>query len=68
MKRVKCEYKNVCGNCSQQKCRSCALRYAPYDLTIAAQIKKESQRSKYKFEDSRDLATDIMAQKSAKEN
>ncbi len=68
MKRVKCEYRNVCGSYSQQKCRSCALRFAPYDLTIATQIKKESQKSKYKYEDTRDLAKDIMAQKSAKEN
>lgn len=66
--RVKCQYRNVCGSYSQSKCRSCALRFAPYDLSLAAQIKKDSHKSKYKYEDTRDLAQDIMAQKSAKED
>ena len=38
---------------------------APYDLTIAAQLKRDKEKSRYKFEDDRQaLAADIMAQKS----
>ena len=62
--RNQCVYKNVC-NSSSQRCRSCELKFAPYDLNIAAQLKKEKERSKYKFDDDRQaLAADIMAQKS----
>lgn len=64
--RVECVYKNVCNGCSQ-KCRSCQLRYAPYDKKIAAQLERESQKSRYKYDDDREaLAQQIMAAKSAK--
>ena len=62
--RNQCVYKNVC-NSSSQRCRSCELKFAPYDLNIAAQLKKDKEKSRYKFEDDRPaLAADIMAQKS----
>ena len=65
--RVDCVYKNVCNGCNQ-KCRSCQLRYAPYDKQIAAQLERESQKSRYKYEDDRQaLAQQIMAAKSAKQ-
>ena len=64
--RVNCVYKNVCNGCNQ-KCRSCQLRYAPYDKKIASQLERESQKSRYKYEDDRQaLAQQIMAAKSAK--
>jgi hypothetical protein len=59
-----CVYKNVCNGCNQ-KCRSCQLKFAPYDKSIAAQLKKEIQKSKHKFDDDREaLAADIMCMKS----
>ena len=64
--RNQCVYKNVC-NSGSQRCKSCELKFAPYDLNIAAQLKKEKERSKYKFDDDRQaLATDIMKQKASK--
>ena len=64
--RVDCVYKNVC-NGFNQKCRRCQLRYAHYDKKIAAQLERESQKSRYKYEDDRQaLAQQIMAAKSAK--
>lgn len=61
-----CAYRNVCnGNC--QRCRSCQLKFAPYDKNIAIQLKKESQRSKHKYDDDREaLAADILAKKCSK--
>ena len=62
--RNQCVYKNVC-NSSYQRCRSCELKFAPYDLNIAMQLKRDKEKSRYKFEDDRQaLAADIMAQKS----
>ena len=64
--RNQCVYKNVCTG-TTQRCRSCELKFAPYDLNIAAQLKREKERSKYKFDDDRQaLAADIMAQKASK--
>lgn len=64
--RNQCVYKNVC-NGTTGRCKNCALKFAPYDLNIAAQLKKEKERSKYKFDDDRiALAADIMAQKASK--
>lgn len=60
-----CVYKNVCqGGC--QKCRSCQLKFAPYDKNIAAQLEKDNRKSKHKFDDDREaLAADVLAQKRA---
>ena len=64
--RNQCVYKNVC-NSSFQRCRSCELKFAPYDLNIAAQLKRDKEKSRYKFEDDRkDLASEIMLRKSGK--
>ena len=64
--RNQCVYKNVC-NGSFQKCRSCELRFAPYDLNIAAQLKRDKEKSRYKFDSDReDLANEIIARKSGK--
>lgn len=61
-----CVYKNVC-HCSNQRCRSCQLKFAPYDKKIAIQLKKESEKSKFKFEDDREaLAADVLAKKCSK--
>ena len=67
--RVKCQYKEVCCNCNQNKCRSCALRFAPYDQKIAMQIEKDSRKSKYKYDTDDDLAglkTEILNKKAMK--
>ncbi len=62
--RNNCVYKNVC-NSGCQKCRSCQLKFAPYDKKIALQLQKESERSRHKYDDDRQaLAADIMAKKS----
>ena len=62
--RNQCVYKNVCNN-NSQRCRSCELKFAPYDLNIAMQLKRNKERSRYKFEDDRQaLAVDIIVQKS----
>jgi hypothetical protein len=52
MKNKKCVYKHVCEACAN-KCKSCELRYAPYDKRIENQLKMESRRSKYKYEDNK---------------
>ena len=60
-----CVYKNVCNGCNQ-RCRSCQLKFAPYDKKIAIQLEKEAARSKFKFDDDRQaLAEDIMKNKKA---
>lgn len=63
--RNQCVYKNICqGGC--QRCRSCQLKFAPYDKAIAAQLEKDARKSKFKYEDDRAaLAAVIMAKKSA---
>lgn len=61
-----CVYKNVCNGCNQ-RCRSCQLKFAPYDKKIALQLEKEAQRSKHKYDDDREaLAADILANKCSK--
>lgn len=63
--RNNCVYKNVC-HAGCQRCRSCQLKFAPYDKNIALQLEKEAARSKFKFDDDRQaLAADILEQKRA---
>ena len=63
--RNNCVYKNVC-NAGCQRCRSCQLKFAPYDKKIAIQLEKEAAKRKFKFDDDRQaLAEDIMKNKKA---
>ncbi len=63
--RNKCVYKNVCSG-TTGRCKNCELKFAPYDLNIAAQLKKEKERSRYKYEDDRQaLALEVLIQKKA---
>ena len=64
-KKDQCQYKYVCNGCNQ-RCKSCALKYAPYSDKIAAQIKLDNSKSHYKYEDEcrYDLAQEILNKKS----
>lgn len=66
--RNQCVYRNVCCG-GHQRCRSCQLKFAPYDQKIAMQLEKDNRKSKYKFgeDESLDaLRAEVLAKKSNK--
>jgi hypothetical protein len=56
--RIDCAYKDICN--SSNKCTNCQLRNAPYDKTIAVQIKRDNKNKQIEEQNRYDLAQEIL--------